>query len=290
MIEPSEEQLTQLSPFERRAFQLVDFVNRNEKTKKASQAFLSTVGARWVYLCSRNLTHIIGLDNVRNLNPPRGLLLASNHRSFFDQYVIACYLYQTSRLLERTYFPVRADFFYQRPAGVFVSLVMSGLAMYPPIFRESKKRSFNDFSLEKLVEILEDKGSVVGMHPEGTRNRGKDPYKLLRAQPGIGKLIYDARPSVLPIFINGLTNHFYGQARSNFNGQGKPVIIVFGKELDLSEFYELPSKLRTHKEMADRVRQEIVLLGERERKYRQRLEEEPVPGPVFIGGFPEYTD
>lgn len=289
MIEPSEEQLIHLSSFERRAFQLADFVNRNEKAKRVSQAFLSSVGARWVYLCSRNLTHIIGVDNVRNLSPSRGLLLASNHRSFFDQFVIACYLYQTSNLLQKTYFPVRADFFYQRPEGIFISLIMSGLTMYPPVFRESQKRAFNDFSVSRLIEILDDQGSVVGMHPEGTRNRGSDPYTLLPAQPGIGKLIYEARPTVLPIFINGLTNRFFSQAKSNFNGSGTPIVIVFGKGLDLEEFYERPSKLRTHKEIADRVRDEIRLLGERERKYRKRLMEEPVPGPVFIGPFPEYT-
>lgn len=290
MIEPSEEQLTQLSSFERRAFQIADFVNRNEKAKRVSQAFLSSVGARWVYLCSRNLTHIIGLDNVHTLNPSRGLLLASNHRSFFDQFVIACYLYQTSNLLQKTYFPVRADFFYQRPEGIFISLIMSGLTMYPPVFRGSQKRAFNDYSVSRLIEILDEQGSVVGMHPEGTRNRGSDPYALLPAQPGIGKLIYEARPTVLPIFINGLTNHFFRQAKSNFNGIGKPIVIVFGKGIDLGEYYERPSKLRTHKEIADRVRDEITLLGERERKYRKRLMEEPVPGPVFIETFPDYTD
>lgn len=290
MIEPSKQQLNELSAFERRAFQFVDFVNANAKTKSFSQAFLENVGARWVYLCSRNLTHILGLDNVRHLEPPRGLVLASNHRSFFDQYVIACYLYQTTRLMRKVYFPVRADYFYQRPDGVFISLIMSGLAMYPPIFRESKKRQFNDFSIAKLIEILDETGTVVGMHPEGTRNRGDDPYTLLRAQPGIGKLIYEAKPTVLPIFINGLTNHFFSQAVSNFNGKGQPIVIAFGKELDLSEFYGRPPKLRTYKELADKVRDEITRLGARERKYRQRLAEAQVSGPVFLGGYPDYTE
>src|SRR2546429_6871258 len=36
---------------------------------------------------------------------------------------------------------------------------------------------------------------------EGTRNKSDDPYSFLRPQPGVGKLIKDANPQVVPIFI-----------------------------------------------------------------------------------------
>jgi len=280
-IRPTAEQLASLRLFERGSFALADFVNSNRLAKDAAQRFLSSVGASWVYYCSRNLIHLVGLDNIRRLRPPRGLLLASNHRSLFDQYVIACWLFRTTDLLKRIYFPVRSDFFYERPLGVLVSFVMSALAMYPPVFREPSKRDFNAYSVRRMIQILEQPGSVVGVHPEGTRNKGDDPYALLKAQPGIGKLILEARPMVVPIFINGLSNDFMRQVRGNFDGTGAPVIIVFGEPLDLEAFHARGSRLRVQKDVADFVLEQIARLGEVERSYRAALPRAGASGPLL---------
>ena len=280
VVHPSLEQLARLDPFERLAFRLADYANSNRVIKAGSSAFLRTVGTAWVYYITRNLIHLLDLEHVRQLRPKRGLLLVSNHRSLFDQYVISCWLFRETNLLRRIYFPVRAEFWYQRPLGVAVSLLASGLSMYPPIFREDSKREFNSYGVRRLIQILEQPGSVVGMHPEGTRNKGPDPYTLLPARPGVGKLILEARPDVLPIFINGLSDDLRAQLRGNFGRSGQPIIIVFGKPLELSSFYAKRNGLRTQKELADFVRSEITALGQRERAYRCELEARPVPGPV----------
>jgi 1-acyl-sn-glycerol-3-phosphate acyltransferase len=281
-ILPTPAQLALLTPFEQRAFHLVDYVNSHSVPKEAAQLYLRTFGAGWVYYCSRNLTHIIGRSVLDRLDPPAGLLLTSNHRSFFDQYFISCWLFRITSLLERMYFPVRAEFWYDRPLGIVVSAIMSALCMYPPVFREPGKREFNTYSLQRLVQLLGQRGAVVGMHPEGTRNKSDDPYALLKAQPGIGKLILDARPTVLPIFINGLTNDFARQVRTNFDGTGTPVVMVVGEPLDLEAYYARPNRLRTQKETADFVVAEIAKLGPVEREYRERLERNPVRGPLFL--------
>lgn len=283
-IRPTPEQLAPLSSFERLSFRVVDFVNTNPLTKAGSHAFLRSVGMTWVWTCSKNLIHILGAQHIRALAPPRGLLLASNHRSFFDQYVISACLFRLTRLLKRIYFPVRAEFWYQRPLGLGVSLLMSALSMYPPVFREQGKRDFNHYGVRRLVQILEEPGSVVGVHPEGTRNKGDDPYRLLPAQPGIGKLVMDARPTVLPIFVNGLCNNFVHQIRSNFDGTGTPVVIAFGAPLDLDSFYDRRNSLRTQKEAADHVLAAIAALGEKERAYRASLGGRPAGGPRLGDG------
>ena len=59
-------------------------------------------------------------------------------------------------------------------------------------------------------------GRLIGFHPEGTRNKSEDPYSFLDAQPGIGRLILEARPQLVPVFIAGLSNslgHELGQGR-----------------------------------------------------------------------------
>ena len=131
VLEPTLEQLATLGPYEQRAFRLVDFVNSHPSAKGLAQAYLETVGMGWVYYCSRNLAHIIGTSVLDRLNPPAGLMLVSNHRSFFDQFFIACWLIKTTRLLERIYFPVRSEFWYDQPIGLAVSAVMSALCASP---------------------------------------------------------------------------------------------------------------------------------------------------------------
>jgi 1-acyl-sn-glycerol-3-phosphate acyltransferase len=282
VLEPTPEQLATLAPYEQRAFQLVDFVNSHPSAKGVAQVYLETVGMSWVYYCTRNLAHIIGTSTLERLNPPAGLMLVSNHRSFFDQYFIACWLLKTTHLLQRIYFPVRSEFWYDRPMGMAVSAAMSALCMYPPIFRDTSKRPFNNYSLQRMVQLLQQPGNVVGVHPEGKRNLSDDPYTLLKAQVGPGKLILEAQPTVLPIFINGLTNEFFKQVRINFDGTGEPVIMVVGEPLDLSSFHAKPNRLRTQKETADFVLQEIAKLGQIERDYREQLRHNPVKGPVFL--------
>lgn len=281
VLRPSHEQLGLLSSFERNSFRLADYINSHGITKRASHFYLRTVGAKWVYFCSRNLLHTIGLDNLAEIDSTRGIVLASNHRSFYDQFVLSSILFRKTKLLKRIYFPIRAEYFYQEPAGVLLGLAMAGMSMYPPIFREPTKRKFNTYSVERLVQILKQPGSVVGLHPEGTRNKGTDSYSLLKAQPGIGKLIMEAKPTVLPIFLNGLRNEFLAQLASNFNGNGSPVIAVFGKPLQLESFYEKPNKLRTHKEIADYVLGAIAELGQIEKTRRAALEGSPLRGPIL---------
>ena len=113
-------------------------------------------------------------------------------------------------------------------------------------------------------------GNVIGFHPEGTRNKSDDPYSYLRAQPGVGKLIMDARPQVIPVFIAGLCNSLPKQVARNWNRK-EVIRIYFGPQLDLSEHLGKPDRLRTHKEIADAVMEKIAELGEADKSiYRLR--------------------
>src|SRR5207302_9638986 len=62
-------------------------------------------------------------------------------------------------------------FFYQRAAGVVVTLVIGGGRMFPPFFREPSKAEFNKWALERVVGELHKGKVLVGFHPEGTRNK-----------------------------------------------------------------------------------------------------------------------
>jgi 1-acyl-sn-glycerol-3-phosphate acyltransferase len=142
--------------------------------------------------------------------------------------------------------------------------------MYPPFFATGdrpipEKRVFDRYSFRVLTELCSTgPGNVIGFHPEGTRNKSEDPYSFLRAQPGVGKLIMEAKPQVIPVFIAGLGNDLPRQIARNWTREDV-IRIHFGELLDFSDFFDKPNRLRTHKAIADFVMQKIGALGEQDR-------------------------
>jgi 1-acyl-sn-glycerol-3-phosphate acyltransferase len=264
---PTAEELAMLSGVERAGFSLVHAMN--SETWKTFWTFCQRhIGSLWIYLATYNLMNVFGVENFERTDPTRPVVLVANHRSFFDMYTVSSVLFRRTSRPIRLYFPVRAKFFYDNPAGWAVNLIMGWWAMYPPFFREKGeggKRAFDKFTMRELVRICsERRPNVVGFHPEGGRNREADPYSFLRAQPGIGKVIFEARPQVIPVFIAGLGNDLAKQVAGNWTG-GEKVRIYFGEEVDLSDYYSRRDSIRTHKEIADRLMEKIADLGETDR-------------------------
>lgn len=279
MRRPTDDQLALLRPIERACFEIADTVHRTPAIQSVVLPFQRRVGRAWVSASTGRLRHVSGAEHVRDLDPDRGVVFVSNHRSFFDFYVITSVLYDTAAWLERIYFPVRSTFFYDGPLGVFVNAAMSGWAMFPPVMRGEKKRPFNRYTTDFVVDALQTRGNVVGYHPEGTRSKGDDPYELLPAQQGIGNILHRAKPIVVPVFTLGLINNFPKQILSNFDGSGAPITMVFGEAMDLSRFDAMPDVPETWRAIADTVRDTLVALGETERAFRAR-EGLPALGPA----------
>ena len=261
-----------LSPKERAALAVIRFLNENPRAKEATMLFHRKVGRLWVWHAIKNLLTVDGLDRARALRPPRGVLLCSNHRSFFDQYVISCLLVDNGvPWMERLMFPVRSNFFYETWTGLIVNVVVGGGAMYPPIFRDASRADLNKQALQTAIDFLQRRGNMVGVHPEGTRGKGPDPYQLLPAQPGVGQIALLSKATILPCFINGLSNDFVRQVVSNFRGGGRGgerVIVVFGDPVELGDLAEGRPRPALYKRVADRIADEIRRLGERERALR----------------------
>ena len=267
--EPTGGELAALSAFERFAFRLVWRMNRGA-WKRFWTLCQRTLGAGWIHLAPYTLMRVSGLEHVEAAARGRPLLLVANHRSFFDMYVVSTVLFRRTAWRKQLFFPVRGRFFYDTPWGLVVNLVMGWWSMFPPFFGGGDnplvdKREFDKFSMRLLASLCrEGEGNVVGFHPEGTRNKGADPYSFLRAQPGVGRLIKEARPQVVPVFIAGLGNDLPKQVLGNWRG-GQPVRVHFGPALDLSDFYGRRDSVRTYKEIADFVMSKIAELGEQDR-------------------------
>ena len=266
---PTSEELAALSWFERFAYRLTTRMNRGA-WKRFWTWCQSTMGAGWIHISTYNIMNVYGLEHVEAASRERPLLLVANHRSFFDMYAVSTVLFRNTTWQKQLFFPVRGRFFYQNPLGLFVNLIMGWWSMYPPFFATGdnpipEKRAFDKFSFRLLTELARTgPGNVIGFHPEGTRNKGDDPYSFLRAQPGVGKLILNAKPQVIPVFIAGLCNSLPRQVARNWNRE-EVIRIHFGPLVDVSEHLNKPDRLRTHKEIADTIMQKIGELAERDK-------------------------
>lgn len=267
---PTAEEITVLSPFERFAFRLCTRMNRGA-WKRFWTWCQRVFGAGWIHLSTYNLMDVYGFENIEAADHEKPILLVANHRSFFDMYTVSTVLFRRTKWRKQLFFPVRGRFYYQSPPGLLVNLIMGWWSMYPPFFATGKnplrdKRAFDAYSMRLLSELCRNgAGNVIGFHPEGTRNKSGDPYSYLPAQPGVGKLIKDAAPQVIPVFIAGLGNDLPRQVLGNWTG-GEPIRIHFGPQLDLTEQLAKKDRIRTYKEIADFVMTKIAELGEQDRK------------------------
>ena len=88
----------------------------------------------------------------------------------------------------------------------------------------------------------------VMLFPEGTRH--KDGV-LGKGNRGVGKIIYDVRPAVIPTALIGLNNW-------KFPGFRQDAKVVFGRPLDFTDLFLLEDNKITHQLITDRIMDSIA--------------------------------
>jgi 1-acyl-sn-glycerol-3-phosphate acyltransferase len=265
-----------LSRFEKLALALGRFTNERALPKRFSQWWLTRPTLEWVKYTIGPRFHVDadGVDKLMESHPDRGVILVSNHRSFFDMYAIMlANFWRGTGWVERIFFPVRSNFFYEQPLGVLINMAIGGGSMYPPVFRDPAKAPLNQVAVDTVTQFLHEPGVIVGMHPEGTRNKGDDAYDMLPAQPGVGQMILSAKPIVVPVFINGLSNDFVGECVASVKGQRRerPIVMVIGDPLDYSAFTQSKPRAALYKKTADLCTDAIKALMPREKELRAKI-------------------
>lgn len=259
-----------LSKLERFQIRFVQKTFEPGPVDRAIRVLQHHIGSNWIEQSIKNLRQVHGLDRVPSFDRDKSYIIVSNHRSFFDLYVVTAYFVKRG-MPHRLLFPVRSSFFYDKPLGLFVNGVMSFFAMYPPVFRERARAALNLASLDETIRLVKRGGVFLGLHPEGTRNKGSDPYALLPAQPGVGRIIHGSRATVIPVFVNGLGNDIVRQVASNYTKTGAPVTVVFGAPVDFGDMLDAPSSPRIHKKISEHALAAIRDLGEEDRALRTSM-------------------
>ncbi|MCA9628624.1 MAG: 1-acyl-sn-glycerol-3-phosphate acyltransferase [Myxococcales bacterium] len=264
MAEWPEESLESFTAVERRLLRFADaFQGRH---KWVSEVWISTFMRSMLWFCGGRRYRVSGADVIDGFEPEDRVLLVANHRSFFDFFVITFVNVTRSRLGRRAFFPVRSSFFYEHPLGGIVNLAMSGMMMYPPVFRDRKHLRFNLLALRRLVDELKVPGTVVGIHPEGTRGKGPDPYELLPVQFGVGRVALEAEGArVVPIFIIGMSSNLALETLRNWLcPHAYPIDIEYGPEIELADLRAKAAASRRAKLSAERDAAERCMAAIRE--------------------------
>jgi 1-acyl-sn-glycerol-3-phosphate acyltransferase len=122
----------------------------------------------------------IGREHV----PDGAVILASNHRSFLDPFVVGICLNRP------VYFVAKKELFDRRLAGWF----LNALGAFP-----IKRGESDEESVETAKQILA-RGDALVIFPEGTRIR---EGSLGRAKRGVGRLALETGAPVVPVAVHG---------------------------------------------------------------------------------------
>ena len=261
MKQPSPVHLHDLSLVERIAYRCGDWCNRKLKTPLTWWNYTMMNILIWLGISRRLKVH--GLEYLNDFDEDSQLILVCNHRTFFDFFVVSWITFNKTPLPRRVFFPVRSTFFYSSWIGIPFCFFIGGYAMFPPIFREEKKRIFNQYALQRIRQELDSQGSMVGFHPEGKRNKDTDPYTFLPAKKGVGEVIYNTpKAKVIPIYIQGMSNQILGEIITNwFSAKDHPIHVHFGPAKQYDTFRNQKEHADVHQAISEACMDEIQKLA-----------------------------
>jgi len=198
--------------------------------------FWATLSAYVVgfYASGINRFRVHGLENI-----PRGggVLLASNHISGYET-VFLPWAVMRRYPLQMVWAPAKEELFRNPLLGA----LFRSWGAFPV------KRGRDVRAGKTINDLL--KSEKVMLFPEGTRNRDG---ALGKGNRGVGKLIYDTRPTVVPTALSGLN-------RWKFPGIAQSGAVVFGPPLDFSDLFALEDCKETHLLIVERLMEAIAAL------------------------------
>lgn len=189
-----------------------------------------------------NRFRVIGAENIPK--PGQGVLFLSNHISAYETIFLPWAIVRQNRF-RMLWAPAKEELF----TSSFQRLLYSSWGAFPVKRGRDVKagRTINSLLIDQQVML----------YPEGTRHRDG---MLGKGNRGVGKIIYDTHPIVIPTALVGLN-------RWNFPGVGQEGRVVFGQPLDFSDCYALADCKETHQLMVDRAMAAIADLLKKEGAY-----------------------
>ncbi len=179
------------------------------------------------YACCLNKFRVVGAENIPASG---GVLIAANHISGYDTVFIPAAVLK-EHPWQMTWAPAKEELF----ENWFLGTLYKSWGAFPV------KRGRDVRAGKHLGNLLHTE--KVMLFPEGTRHKDG---KLGTGNRGVGKLIYDHRPVVVPTALSGIN-------RWKVFKTGQEGEIRFGAPVDFSDLFELEDKKPTHILIVERL-------------------------------------
>jgi 1-acyl-sn-glycerol-3-phosphate acyltransferase len=179
-----------------------------------------------------NRLKIVGTEH---LPEEGGVLLASNHISGYDTVFLPTAVFMCHPF-QMVWAPAKEELF----KNWFVGAIYRSWGAFPV------RRGRDVRAGKHLGQLLQTE--KVMLFPEGTRHKDG---KLGKGNRGVGKLIYDHQPTVIPTTLTGIN-------RWRFFAVGQQGRIHFGAPLDFSDLLQLKDCKETHVLIVERLMEGIA--------------------------------
>ena len=198
-----------------------------------------------------------GLENIPDEH--ENVLYCLNHSSIIDNFAFESIAYLPKLLVRPEYLPVnladRKNFFgdpkSRRLKDRVLTLLGKHFFTHLRAYPVDRRRGDLD-QVEEWADLL--RQNIVVVFPEGTRSRSGE---IGSGRPGVGKLIYLTRPTVIPVRMWGMEK-VLGVGR-RIPRAFQTVHVRMGEPLDLSELLDRPlpedrkAEVELYREISSRV-------------------------------------
>ena len=182
-----------------------------------------------------SLLNRLVIKGSKNIPQSGSVLIASNHISAYDTIFLPWAVIKHNPL-QMLWAPAKEELF----EHLFLRLLYSSWGAFPVRRKRDVRagRKLNDLLLDQKVMLF----------PEGTRHKDG---KLGPGNRGVGKIIYDTRPAVIPTALIGLNNWKFPRLQQKG-------CVVFGAALDFSDLFQREDCKETHLLIVERLMEGIA--------------------------------
>ncbi len=181
------------------------------------------------FICRNALRLIyrVKVEGNNSIDQVKGCIVYANHTCYLDPVAIGSFIKRRLR------FMAKAELFKTRLLG---NLLLR-LGAFPV------RRGEADLGAVKTALRLLKNGELLGIFPEGTRNKSGT---FMGAEPGLSMIATKARVPVIPVAILSTYRLF------------SPLRIIIGQPIYLEEYYDKKINMDQHKEISDSLMRRVM--------------------------------
>ncbi len=188
-------------------------------------------------------------DGLENVPATGAAILAGNHNSFLDNFMIPLVVPR------RVTYLAKSDYFTGKGVKGRLQAFFFRSAGQIPIDRSGGAAS--EAALATGLRVLQE-GGLLALYPEGTRS---PDGRLYRGKTGVARMALEAGVPVIPV---GLVGMFEVQPPGQMMPKPQRVRMTFGRPLDFSRYEGMEDDRFVLRSITDEIMYELMLLSGQE--------------------------